>query len=344
VSFKGILEKLVNHIDLTEGEMICAMNSIMTGEITSAQIGGFLTALRGKGETLEEVLGCAKVMRAMAKQINIGDIDAVDTCGTGGDGKNTFNVSTISAIVAASAGITTVKHGNRSISSKCGSADVLEALGVKIDISSDHIAECIKEIGIGFLFAQNFHLSMRHVASSRKELGIRTIFNMLGPLTNPARVNTQVMGVYDASLTELMAEVLRELGVERAMVVHSLDGMDEISIYAKTKATTLLDGKIETTYIDPAEYGFNDQTSHELDGNGPKENAQIIVNILQGERSARRDITLINAGAAIYIGNGAKSLEEGILKAQKAIDSKDAENKLNELIAYTNRSECVDFR
>ncbi|MPW26714.1 anthranilate phosphoribosyltransferase [Alkalibaculum sp. M08DMB] len=337
--FKEILEKLVNHINLTEMEMMDSMNSIMLGEITPAQIGGFLTGLRGKGETLEEVLGAAKVMRKMAKPIDIGVIDAVDTCGTGGDGKNTFNVSTVSAIVAASAGVTTVKHGNRSISSKCGSADVLEALGVKIDLSSENISSCIREIGIGFLFAQSFHSSMKHVASSRKELGIRTVFNMLGPLTNPAKVNCQVMGVYDAALTELMAGVLKELGVKRAMVVNSLDGMDEISISAKTKATILIDGDIKTHYIEPKTYGFYYENNGEIEGNGSIENAQIILNILEGESGPKRDITLINAGAAIYIGNGAKSLEEGILKAKEAVDSKSALNKLNELIAYTNRSE-----
>lgn len=342
--FKEVLNKLVTKVDLTENEMIDAMNSIMEGDVSPPQIGGFLMALRAKGETFEELLGCAKVMRQKAEKIDIAFIDAVDTCGTGGDGKNTFNVSTVAAIVTASAGVTTVKHGNRSVSSKCGSADVLEALGVKIELPSDVVAACIEEVGLGFLFAQKFHLSMKHVASSRKELGIRTIFNMLGPLTNPARVNSQVMGVYEEGLTELMAQVLQALGVERAMVVHSLDGMDEISIFAETKATILKDGKIETCYIQPRDYGFNYTDHNEIEGNSPVENAQIIQNILMGESGARRDMAIINAGAAIYIGNGANSMEEGIAKAKEAIDSKRALNKLHELIAYTNRGECVDIR
>ncbi|MFZ7120319.1 MAG: anthranilate phosphoribosyltransferase [Eubacteriaceae bacterium] len=337
--FNKILNKLVNKNNLNESEIIMAMNEIMEGKASNAQVGAFLVALRMKGETSEEIVGCAKVMREKALPINIGKIDAIDTCGTGGDGKNTFNVSTISAIIAAAAGVTTVKHGNRSVSSKCGSADVLEALGVNIALKPQQVQRCIEEINIGFLFAPTFHISMKNVAPARKELGIRTIFNILGPLTNPGNVNSQIMGVFDIALTENIAQVLKELGLERAYVLHSLDGMDEISIFNKTKVSELKNGEINTFYINPSDYGLQGEDFNEISGNSSKDNAGIILDILKGKKGAARNIALLNAGAAIYIGNGAVSLEEGILKGSQVVDSGLALKKLNDFIAYTNRSE-----
>ncbi|MFZ7133548.1 MAG: anthranilate phosphoribosyltransferase [Eubacteriales bacterium] len=333
--FREVMNKLIDKIDLTQEEMIGIMNEIMDGNVSQLRIAAFLTALRMKGETIEEIVGCAKVMRQKSIPIYIKDEYALDTCGTGGDGKHTFNVSTVAAIIAASAGVTTVKHGNRSVSSKCGSADVLEELGIQIDLDSKTIQDCIKKTNFGFLFAPKFHLSMKHVAPIRRELGVRTIFNVLGPLTNPAKVNTQIMGVYNEHLTEPIAEVLKQLGIKRACVLHSLDGMDEISIFEDTKVTELKDGRLETYYIQPKKFGFKEYPFKAVQGESPEENAIIILDILHGKRGAPRDIALINAAAAIYIGNGADNLQEGFEKAIYAVDSGNALDTFNALIAFT---------
>ncbi|QEK11759.1 anthranilate phosphoribosyltransferase [Crassaminicella thermophila] len=336
---RDVIDKVINNNDLTENEMIYAMNMIMEGKATPAQIGGFLIALRMKGETLEEITGAAKVMRNKALRVNIKHNYAIDTCGTGGDKANTFNISTVVAIVAAAAGVTVLKHGNRSVSSKCGSADVLEKLGVNINLNPIKLQECVDEINIGFMFAPKYHKAMKYAIGPRKELGIRTIFNVLGPLTNPARVNGQVLGVFDERLTQILAEVLNRLGVKRAMVVHGLDGLDEITVTTRTKISELKEGKISTYYIDPRKFKIPLAKEEEIVGGEPKKNAQILLNILKGERGAKRDMVLLNAGAAIYIGKEANSLEEGIEKAKEVIDNGLALEKLNKLVELSQEME-----
>ncbi|WZL74087.1 anthranilate phosphoribosyltransferase [Clostridiaceae bacterium 35-E11] len=332
---KLAIDKVINHKNLTESEMICAMNAIMEGKATESQIGGFLAALRMKGETLEEITGSTKVMRDKALSINITKDYAIDTCGTGGDGANTFNISTVAAFVAAAAGVTVVKHGSRSVSSKCGSADVLESLGVNIDLQPIEVEKCVEQLNVGFMFAPNFHQAMKYAIGPRRELGVRTIFNILGPLTNPAKVKGQVLGVFDQTLTEVVAEVLKELGVEKAMVVHGLDGLDEITITTKTKVSELKDGKIINYYIDPREYDLPLAPTERLMGGEPQRNAEILLNILKGESGARRNMVLLNAGASIYVGKKATSLEEGIDKAKEVIDMGLALEKLNRLVTLS---------
>ncbi len=329
---KSAIGKVIRRENLTENEMIETMNAIMEGRATDSQIGGFLTALRMKGETAEEIAGGAKVMRNKALTVNIKNDYAIDTCGTGGDGSNTFNISTAVAFVAAAAGVTVVKHGNRSMSSKCGSADVLESLGINISLTPQSVQRCADEIGIGFMFAPNFHRAMKYAIGPRKELGVRTIFNVLGPLTNPAKVKGQVLGVFDENLTEVMAKALKELGLERAMVVHGMDGLDEITVTTKTKVSELKDNQIATYYIDPEELGLSYGNRDDLVGGEPKENAKIILNILKGEGGPKRDIVLLNAAASIYVGKKADSLLGGIEKAKTAIDTGLAYKKLEELV------------
>ncbi|SES88952.1 anthranilate phosphoribosyltransferase [Natronincola peptidivorans] len=326
------IDKIIRRQHLTETEMIHVMNNVMEGKATPSQIGGFLTALRMKGETVEEITGSAKVMRHKAAKVKINQLYAIDTCGTGGDKANTFNVSTAVAFIAAAAGVTVVKHGNRSVSSKCGSADVLEQLGVNIQLSPEAVQKTVEEANIGFMFAPNFHQAMKHAVVPRKELGVRTIFNILGPLTNPASVQGQVLGVFDPSLTEVMAEVLRELGVDRAMVVHGLDGLDEITTTTRTKVSELKEKKVKTYYLEPQRFHIPLASIEELRGGDAEENAAIILGILQGEKGGKRDIVLMNAGAAIYVGKQASSLEEGIHKAVEIIDMGLALEKLNQLI------------
>ncbi|QZY53652.1 anthranilate phosphoribosyltransferase [Crassaminicella profunda] len=332
---KIAMNKLIKNKDLTENEMIHVMSMIMEGKVTPAQIGGFLIALRMKGETLEEIVGAAKAMRDKSLRVNIKSDDAIDTCGTGGDEGNTFNISTIVAMIAAGANVTVLKHGNRSISSKCGSADVLEHLGVNIELSPTEVEKCVEKNNIGFMFAPKYHKAMKYAIGPRRELGIRTIFNVLGPLTNPARVNGQVLGVFDENLTSVLAGVLKKLGVERAMVVHGLDGLDEITITTKTKISELRNGKINTYHIDPRKFDIPLANKEEIKGGEPKENAQILLNILKGERGAKRNMVLLNAGAAIYVGKKANSLEEGIDKAKEIIDTGLALEKLNQLVKFS---------
>lgn len=332
---KFAINKVVKNENLTQEEMISAMNIIMEGKATPAQIGGFLIGLRMKGETLEEITGSAKVMRDKALNVSIKSDYAIDTCGTGGDGGNTFNISTAAAFVAAAAGVVVVKHGNRSVSSKCGSADVLEKLGVNINLQPDEVQKCVDELNIGFMFAPNFHKATKHAVGPRRELGVRSIFNLLGPLTNPAGAKGQVLGVFDENLTAVMAGVLKELDVERAMVVHGLDGLDEITITDRTKVSELKDGNINTYFIDPRDFEIPIAKKNEISGGDPEENAEIILKILKGETGPRRNMVLMNAGAAIYVGKKADSLKEGIEKAKEVIDTGLALEKLNEFAKFT---------
>lgn len=332
---KTAMKKVINRQNFTEEEMMEIMEVIMEGGATPSQIGGFLVALRMKGETIEEITGCAKVMRKKASSIKIDKLYTIDTCGTGGDGANTFNVSTAAALVAAGAGATVVKHGNRSVSSKCGSADVLEHLGVNIGLTSEEVRRCVEKLNIGFIFAPNFHRAMGHAVVPRRELGIRTIFNILGPLTNPAGAKGQVLGVYDEKLTFLVAEVLKNLDTERAMAVHGLDGLDEITITTQTRVRELKDDQIVDYIIDPRDFGLSLGSKEELVGGCPQKNAEIIKQLFQGVRGTKRDMLLLNAGAAIYVGKQADSLQEGIGRAAEIIDGGLAMEKLNQLIEFT---------
>jgi anthranilate phosphoribosyltransferase len=335
---KDAIKKVVEGKDLTRQEAAIAMDTIMGGNATPSQIAAFITALRMKGETIDEITGCAEKMREHAINIYPKQKDVVDTCGTGGDVSGTFNISTVAAIVAAGAGVPIAKHGNRSVSSRCGSADVLESLGVKIDLEPKKVEECISQVGIGFIFAPNFHKAMRFAMPSRKEIGIRTVFNILGPLTNPARASAQVLGVFKPELTEMMAHVLGNIGVKHALVVHGVDGLDEISISDKTKVSHLQDGKVSNYTITPKDLGIKKAKREEILGGSANENAEIALNILRGEeKEAKRDVTLLNAGAVIFVGGKAKDLKEGVQLAAKAIDSGAAYKKLEEWIAFTNK-------
>lgn len=330
------IEKVIQGNNLTEEEMMDCMSKIMSGEVTEAQIASFLTALKIKGEAVSEIIGGAKVMREKAEVVDIQNYYTVDTCGTGGDKLGTFNISTAVAIITAAAGVSVVKHGNRSVSSKCGSADVLETLGIKIDLSPVQVEACVKEIGIGFFFAPAFHKAMRFVGKTRKELGFRTIFNILGPLANPAHANAQVLGVFDERLTEPMAEVLMGLGVEHALVVHGMDGLDEISTTADTKVTELKDTCLTTYYIKPEDFGFDRVDIDEIKGGDAVENAQIIKDLLQGAKGPKRDILLLNTAAALYVGKKVDSIKAGIELAANLIDEGKAYEKLQSFIDKTN--------
>lgn len=333
-----IIDRLINGENLTESQMNYAMTEIMEGRVGEIHIASFLTALKAKGETSEEISGGAKVMRCKAIQIDLGNRYTVDTCGTGGDGTDTYNISTASAFVVAAGGATVVKHGNRSVSSQCGSADVLETLGVKIDVGCERVKECLEKIDLGFLYAPAYHSSMKYAAAVRKELGFRTIFNMLGPLTNPAKANGQVLGVFHENLTELMAEAMKKLEAEHVLVVHGMDGMDEITVTDKTKVSELKDGKINTYYIKPEDFEIKRRSKEELKGGTSKENAEIIRGIFKGSvGGAKKDILVLNSGAALYVGKKAESIEEGVEMAREIIESGKAITKLDELIEMTNR-------
>lgn len=331
------VEKLILKEDLPQEEMTFIMDNIMEGKLTNSQIASFLTALRIKGENVDEITTAARVMRS--KVIPLGKIDefTIDTCGTGGDKKGTFNVSTAVSVIAAAAGITVAKHGNRSVSSKCGSADVLETLGINIAMTPEEVYQCIREVNIGFLFAPTFHPAMKYVAVPRREMGIRTIFNILGPLTNPATASGQVLGVFSPALTESMAKVLRNLGTERAMVVHGLDGMDEITLSGDTQVSELRDGEIRTYTINPSDFGLKTSDMSEVIGGDSKKNAQIIIDIFNGEKGSKRDIVLLNAAAALVVGKKAKDMNEGIEMAKEILDSGKAMKKLNEWKSFCER-------
>lgn len=327
------IRKLIKKQDLSEEEMLQVMNEIMSGSATAAQIASFITALRMKGETVDEIYICAKVMREKADRIQVQQ-NAVDTCGTGGDGLQTFNISTTAAFAVAGVGIPIAKHGNRSVSSSSGSADLLEALGMNIGLSPREVEKCVKRVGVGFLFAPTFHKAMKYAIGPRKEIGIRTVFNILGPLTNPANVKYQLLGVYDEALTETLARVLKKFGVKHALVVNG-SGLDELSTVDKTKVSELKDGKINTYYLTPEQFGIGRVTFEAIHGGTPKENAEITLSVLSGEKSPYTDIVLLNAGAAIYVAGRCKDIAEGIELARKSIETGKAKQKLQLLIAKT---------
>jgi len=329
------ITKLVEKNDLSESEAEAVMHQIMHAEATPSQIGAFITALRMKGETVAEITGCARAMRANATRVNTKQKFLIDTCGTGGDGTGTFNISTVVSIVVAGAGIAVAKHGNRSVSSRCGSADLFEALGVKIDLGPEEVARCIDEVGIGFLFAPHFHPAMKYAAAPRREIGIRTVFNILGPLANPASASTQLMGVYSPDLTETLAQVLDSLGTNQAMVVHG-GGLDELSTIATNKISQLLNGQITTYNLDSSELGLAPACLAELEGGTPQENAEITYKLLHGETGAKRNTVLLNAAAAFVAIEKAVDFETGITLAVESIDSGQALNKLEHLIQLSN--------
>ena len=342
------IKKVIERNDLTSEEAESVLEQIITGQCTDAQIASLLTALRMKGETVAELTGFARVMRRKAARVRPHTIvsteiggtqrDAlIDTCGTGGDVSGSFNVSTATAFVVAGAGVRVAKHGNRSVSSQCGSADVVEALGVKIELSPERIAECVDEVGIGFLHAPLLHEAMKYVALARKQMGIRTIFNMLGPLTNPAGANTQVIGVYAEHLTDLLARVLGELGSTRALVVHGSDGLDEITITGESKITELKNLETSTYQVVPEDFGLARATLAEIQGGDAGHNGEIILDVLGAERGPRRDIVLLNAAAAFVASSKVSDLKEGVELAAESIDSGKALERLEQLIEFTNR-------
>ncbi len=333
---KEAIDKAVKKQDLREAEMMQAMEEIMEGVATPAQIGAFITALRVKGETVEEVTGAARIMRQKATRVNACATTILDTCGTGGDSLNTFNISTTTAFVVASAGIVVAKHGNRAVSSGCGSADVLEALGVNISADQDIVEECVQQIGIGFLFAPKLHGAMKYAIGPRREIGIRTIFNMLGPLTNPAGATAQLLGVYDAKLTEMFADVLKNMGTKRAFVVHGMDGLDEVTLSRETRVAQLKDGIVKTYNINPVDYFGKTYPLEDIRGGDPQKNAQIIRDVLSGKNGACRNIVLLNAALAIIAGEKAGDIKEGIKVAADCIDSGAAVKKLQALIEMSN--------
>lgn len=344
------IAKVVELHDLSEGEMIEVMNQIMSGECTPAQIGSFITALRMKGETIEEIAGAARVMRERATPIRVGrnvlDIDRddinldqetiLDVVGTGGDGTNTFNISTTVSFVVSACGIKVAKHGNRSVSSACGSADVLERLGVNLDVTPEQVERCINEIGIGFLFAPALHGAMKHAIGPRREIGIRTIFNILGPLTNPANADCQVMGVYREDLVEKMAGVLHRLGCKRGFVVHGRDGMDEITLTGETAAAEVTPDGVRLFTITPEEFGFTRCSMQALKGGDALANAAIVRAVLAGEQGPRREIVLLNAGFALVAAGRCTTVAEGIALAAQSIDSGAALLQIEKLATLTN--------
>lgn len=333
---KEAIDKAVRKIDLSEAEMMTAMEEIMVGDASPAQIGAFITALRMKGETVEEVTGAARIMRQKATRVNACATTILDTCGTGGDKLNTFNISTTSAFVVAAAGIVVAKHGNRAVSSGCGSADLLEALGVNISAEQEIVEECIQQIGIGFLFAPKLHGAMKYAIGPRREIGIRTIFNMLGPLCNPAGATAQLLGVYEPQLTEMFANVLKKMGTRRAFVVNGLDGLDEVTVTGETRVAQLKDGIIKTYNIHPKDYLGKTHPLEAIVGGDPSLNAQITSDVLSGKSGACRDVVLINAALAIVAGEKAADIEEGVKIAADCIDSGRAVKKLQALIELSN--------
>ncbi len=337
MSIKDAIAKVMERQDLTEVEAEAAMMQIMQGQATSAQIGAFLTALRMKGETVDEITGCARAMRRSAVAVRPRRAETlVDTCGTGGDGAGTFNISTTAAFVVAGAGQPVAKHGNRSISSKCGSADVLEALGVNLDLTPAQVAACVDEVGIGFLFAPKLHPAMKHAIGPRRDLGVRTIFNLLGPLTNPAGASAQVLGVYDPALTEPLARVLGALGSQAAFVVHGAGGLDELTTTGPNRVSVLRDGRVETHTLNPTSLGFSRARPSDLRGGDAEENAAITRGILSGTlNGGRRDVVVLNAAAALVAGGRARTLPEGIRLAEHSLDSGAALRTLAHLVEFT---------
>jgi len=332
------IRRAMRRENLSATEAEAAMGEIMSGNATQAQIGAFLAALGTKGETAEEITGCARAMRRSATPVRPQSRDLVDTCGTGGDGRHTFNISTTAALVAAGAGLKVAKHGNRSISSRCGSADVLAALGVRVDLPPERVAACVDEVGLAFLFAPSLHPAMKHAMGARRELGVRTVFNVLGPLTNPAGATVQVLGVFDPQLTETLARVLLALGVRAAFVVHGADGLDELSTTGPNRVSELRDGEVRTFTLDPLDLGLPRSRLSDLQGDDAATNAAITRSVLAGERGPRRDIVLLNAGAALVAAGLASDLREGVAQAAQAIDTGRAREVLERLVAFTNEA------
>jgi len=332
---RDILSKLCARISLTEEEARAAMASIMDGAATAAQIAAFLVALKMKGETVAEIYGCASVMRERAEKVESTRKGLTDTCGTGGDGRGTFNISTAAALVAAGAGLSLAKHGNRAVSGKCGSADVLEALGVKLELTPLEMTKCLNELGIVFLYAPALHKSMKHAAAPRREVGVRSVFNLLGPLTNPAGVTRQVLGVSSPEQVELLADVLLLQGVKHALVVHGQDGSDELTLAGVTQVCEVRGGSMVRYNLTPEEVGLRQASADTLAGGGPAENAKLILAILQGKKGPQRDIVLLNAGAALYVGGLAENIREGVVLAQFAVNSGAALEKLTALQRFT---------
>ena len=330
------IKTVISGQNLGKQDMTDVMQQIMTGECTPAQIGGFLVGLRMKGESVEEISAAATVMRELSTRVTVDAKYLVDTCGTGGDASASFNISTASAIVAAAAGAQVAKHGNRSVSSKSGSADVLEAAGVNLEIDPQQVGACIEEVGVGFMFAQKHHSAMRHAIGPRKEMAVRTIFNVLGPLTNPAGAPNQVIGVFGGDLVEPLAHVLKQLGSRHVMVVHAEDGMDEISISTKTSVAELKDGEISSYSISPGDFGIEVADSSALRVDGVEQSLAMIQSVLANNAGPALDIVIMNAGAAIYVSGVANSLEAGMQKARTAIAEGKASTVLTNLVAKTN--------
>lgn len=330
------IARLVNGASLTEDEAAAAMVSIMSGEATPAQIGAFLVALRMKGETVDEIAGMARVMRQHARRVEF-EGALLDTCGTGGDERGTFNVSTAAAFVAAAAGARVAKHGNRAMTSRCGSADVLEALGANIDLGPEQVRQCIEEVGVGFMFAQAFHPAMKYAAGPRRELGIRTVFNILGPLCNPAGADRQVLGVADPVVAEKLVHALQRLGSKHALVVHGQDGVDEVSVSAPTTIFELRDGRVFHDTLLPSEAGVSTHPIEELRGGSPEENAARLRAVLAGEPGPLRDFVLVNAAAALVAFDLASNIREGVRLAAQAIDSGAARDTLERFVEVTTR-------
>ena len=331
---KEAIIKLVSGQSLTTEEAAAAMEDIMSGQATPAQFGAFVTALRLKGETVDEIIGLAGTMRAKAVPVTV-DKPVVDTCGTGGDAAATFNISPAAAFVAAGAGLTVAKNGNRAVSSRCGSADVLEALGVRIDLGAAQVQRCLEEVGIGFMFAPVFHPAMKYAAAPRREIGIRTVFNLIGPLTNPAGAKAQVIGVPDASFLEKLALALKGLGCRHALVVHGEDGLDEITVTGRTQVCELKDDKIDCYTIGPEDFGLPRHSPESLKGGTAGENAELMDSILAGERGPQRDVVLMNAAAVLLAGDRVTTLGQGVTLAGEVIDGGSAQAKLEGLIEFT---------
>lgn len=336
MEMQAAIRRLTENHDLSSDEMSDVMRLIMTGQATPAQIGGFLIGLRMKGETVDEIAAAASVMRELATPVPVSTDHLVDTCGTGGDGASTFNISTASALVTAAAGARVAKHGNRSVSSSCGSADVLEAAGVNLDLDADQVALCVEKIGVGFLFAPKHHSAMKHAIGPRKEMGVRTLFNLLGPLTNPAAAPNQVLGVFSAEWLEPLAQVLAKLGSKHVLVVHADDGLDEISIGSSTRVAELKEGKLSSYRVSPGQFGMQNGKIEELAVKDAQQSLNLINRVLDDTPGPAHDIVALNAGAAIYASGIADSLQAGVDAAKQAIASGAAKQKFKDLIEFSN--------
>lgn len=335
MDMRTAIATVIERKDLSQSEMEAVMRTIMTGEATESQIGGFLIGLRMKGETVDEITAAAKVMRELAEHVAVSGPHVLDTCGTGGDGAKTFNISTAVAFVAAAAGAKVAKHGNRSISSKSGSADVLEAAGVNLDLTPEQVAQCVEEVGVGFMFAPKHHSAMKHAIGPRKEMGVRTIFNVLGPLTNPAGAPNQLLGVFSNQWVAPIAEVLGKLDSKHVLVVHSEDGMDEISIAAPTRIAELKDGEVRTYNISPGEFGIGQSKIEALAVDDAEQSLEMINTVFKNVDCPAKDIVLLNAGAAIYAAGITESIADGVKAAEEVIANGEAAKKLSALVEFS---------